>query len=414
MTDAVRAAGVMFVLPDGRILFLERSPAADDHPGKWCLPGGGIEPGEGPKTAARREVLEEIGYDLTDVRLGAPVDRRIGFATFRVAQGGAFTPTLNFEHTRAVWAHPDEAPQPLHPGVHATLDKLRAKEQPRFQNKGVRITAAGRQLMTMDAAPTLSPVRPAAPTRIKYQKRIDALVDEMAQSLLYWLRAAYRAVTPATVELAQDASAADVLQAAFDKLQRRWLRRFDELAPKMADWFGATSRARVDGTMKADLRKGGFTVKFKMTKAMRDAYNAVIDENVGLIRSIAEQHLTGVRTSLMQSVQNGRDLEHLTQELEKRTGITKRRAARIARDQNNKATAVMVKTRALELGVTKARWVHSAGGKTPRPDHVKAGRDRLVFDLAKGHDFHNGEGTVWPGTAINCRCVAVPIVPGFE
>jgi len=119
-----------------------------------------------------------------------------------------------------------------------------------------------------------------------------------------------------------------------------------------------------------------------------------------------------VQTDLMQSVQNGRDIEYLTKAIEKRTGITKRRAARIALDQNNKATAVMVRTRALELGVTKARWLHSAGGKTPRPEHVKFSGQ--TFDLAKGHDFNNGEGVVWPGTAINCRCVSVPIVPGFE
>lgn len=258
----------------------------------------------------------------------------------------------------------------------------------------------------------LTPIRPAAPLRIKYQRRLDAEIDEMARSLLYWLKASYKANPPATI--AQDASASSVLQAAFDRLRSRWLRRFEDLAPKMADWFVAGSRARVDGTMKNDLRRGGFTVKFKMSAAMRDAYNAVVDENVGLIRSIAEQHLGAVQTALTQSVQNGRDLGYLTAEIEKRTGVTKRRAAFIARDQNNKATAVMVKTRALELGVTKARWVHSAGGKTPRPEHVKAGRDRLVFDLAAGHDFANGEGTVWPGTAINCRCVAVPIVPGFE
>lgn len=260
----------------------------------------------------------------------------------------------------------------------------------------------------------LKPIRPAAPTRIAYQKRVDALVDEMAQSLLYWLRATYKSDTPATVALAEDASASSVLQAAFDKLQARWLRKFDILAPKIATWFTATSKARVDGTMARDLREGGMTVKFKMSAAMRDAYNAVIDENVGLIKSIGEEHLSNVRVSLMQSVQNGRDLEHLTNELTKRTGITKRRAARIARDQNNKATAVMVRTRALELGVTKARWLHSAGGKTPRPDHVKAGREGLIYDVKLGHDFGNGEGVVWPGTAINCRCVSVPIVPGFE
>lgn len=268
--------------------------------------------------------------------------------------------------------------------------------------------------MTDKPSRTMTPIRPSAPLRIKYQKRIDALVDEMAQSIAYWLAVAYRQDTPATVELAQDASASRLLQSAFDKLANRWQRKFDDLAPKMATWFVSGSKARVDGSMLTDLRKAGFTVKFKMSRAMQDAYNAVIDENVGLISSIAEQHLTGVRTALMQSVQNGRDLAHLTDELEKRAGITRRRAARIALDQNNKATAVMVKTRALEMGVTKARWLHSGGGKTPRPDHVKAGRERMTFDLAKGHDFENGEGVVWPGTAPFCRCVAVPVIPGFD
>lgn len=408
MPDKPHAAGVMFELADGRALFLERSGDARDHPGKWCWPGGSIDQGEFPKQAARREVLEETGHTVG--RLGPAIDDRGGFRTYRVVRGGEFTPVLNDEHTRYVWARPDEAPQPLHPGVAATLDKLaRAKTR-----RPLPAPAMGRPVVALDAKRTITPIRAAAPTRIVYQKRVDALVDEMAKSLLYWLRAQYRAETPATVELAEDASASRLLQAAFDQLRRRWLRKFDILADDLAGWFAGSTYGRVDGALKTDMRKAGFTVKFKMTAAMRDAYNAVVDENVGLIKSIGEQHLAQVQTALSQSVANGRDLAHLASELEKRTGITKRRAAFIARDQNNKATAVMVRTRALELGITKARWAHSAGGKTPRPEHVKAGREGMIFDLAKGHDFNNGEGTVWPGTAINCRCVAIPIVPGFE
>lgn len=258
---------------------------------------------------------------------------------------------------------------------------------------------------------TLKPIRPAAPTRITYQKRLDALIDEMADSLLYWLRAAYRADQPATVDLGQDATP---LQAAFDKLARRWLRRFDTLSEQLAEWFATTSQNRVDRNMKADMRKAGFTVRFQQSPAMREAFEAVVAENVALIKSIGAQHLEGVQVALSQSVATGRDLSVLTDHLTKRVGITKRRAALIARDQNNKATATMVRTRALENGITKARWQHSAGGKTPRPEHVQASRDRLVFDLTTGVDFENGEGTVWPGTAINCRCVAIPVIPGFD
>lgn len=257
---------------------------------------------------------------------------------------------------------------------------------------------------------TLSPIRPSAPTRIAYQKQVDGLIDEMANSLLYWLKAAYRADEPATVNLGADALP---LQNAFDKLARRWLRRFDTLSEQLSEWFATSVENRVDRTMKADMRKAGFTVKSQQSPAMREAVEAVIAENVALIKSIGAQHLEGVQVALSQSIATGRDLASLTEHLTKRVGITKRRAALIARDQTNKATATMVRTRALENGITQARWQHSAGGKTPRPEHVKASRDRLVFDMATGVDFENGEGTVWPGTAINCRCVAIPIIPGF-
>lgn len=264
--------------------------------------------------------------------------------------------------------------------------------------------------MAKRPAPIALPaIRPAAPTRIAYQKRVDALIDEMATSLDYWLRAAYRADEPATVALD-----AVPLQNAFDKLARRWLRRFDTLSEQLSEWFATTVEGRCNRTMKANLRKAGFTVKFQQTAAMREAVEAVISENVALIRSIGAQHLEGVQVALSQSIATGRDLASLTDHLTKRVGVTKRRAALIARDQNNRATATMVRTRMLENGITQARWQHSAGGKTPRPEHVQASRDRLIFDMATGVDFENGEGTVWPGTAINCRCVAIPVIDAFS
>lgn len=260
--------------------------------------------------------------------------------------------------------------------------------------------------------PTLSAIHPAAPIRVKYEARLLALLDEMQNSVVHWLSAEYRRNEPEVMLLAQDRSVANLLQAATRKLTKRWLDRFDELAPKLADYFATAVKDRCDRALQADLRRAGMTVRFKMTAAMRDAFDGVRGENVALIKSVAQEHLTQVQTLVMRSVQEGRDLASLTEGLTKHYGVTKRRAARIALDQNNKATAVMTRVRHLELGITEAKWLHSAGGKTPRPKHVAFSGQR--YKIADGHDFGDGEGPVWPGTAINCRCVTVPIVPGFD
>lgn len=112
---APRAAGILFV-SDGRVLLLRRADTAQDAPGTWGFPGGGIETGETPETAARRELQEECGYDYTGP-LTPLCTTRDGFQCFGTALAQPFTPKLNDEHTAAQWAPFDELPQPLHPGM---------------------------------------------------------------------------------------------------------------------------------------------------------------------------------------------------------------------------------------------------------------------------------------------------------
>lgn len=122
--DVVRAAGIMCVAKDGRMLFLKRSVATRSHPETWCWPGGSIEDGESPAEAARRETYEEVGADASwPLHL---IDTRSGFATYRADLAEPFEPRLNSEHTQAVWAKPADAPSPLHPGVADTLKKIGA------------------------------------------------------------------------------------------------------------------------------------------------------------------------------------------------------------------------------------------------------------------------------------------------
>ncbi|AYO40729.1 phage minor head protein [Serratia sp. P2ACOL2] len=227
----------------------------------------------------------------------------------------------------------------------------------------------------------------------------------MHNSTLYWLKAQYR-----QTGLAQDASPAIMMRVAMRKLSRRWLRKFDLLAAKLAERFTSDVMKNSDASLSSALQQAGFTVPFKMTAEMNNALQATITENVNLIRSIPQQYLTQVETLVMQSVSRGRDLGTLTNELQQRYGITRRRAAFIALDQNNKATSTMQSARQRALGIRRGRWRHSHAGKEPRPSHVKA--DGEEFDLDKGM-FLDGKW-VMPSEEIGCRCTWEAILPGLE
>jgi SPP1 gp7 family putative phage head morphogenesis protein len=194
------------------------------------------------------------------------------------------------------------------------------------------------------------------------------------------------------------------------KLSTRWMAKFDAGSEKLAKLFADKTLAYTDIRWKKALRDIGFTVRPVMTENMQDAFSAIIGENVGLIRSIGANYLAQVETVVMQGVQNGRDLGFIHDELRARHGITKRRAALIARDQSNKATATITRVRQIDAGITKARWRHSHAGKEPRLEHVAA--DGKVYDVTKGM-FLEGVWT-WPGVEINCRCTSEPVIPGLE
>jgi ADP-ribose pyrophosphatase YjhB (NUDIX family) len=59
LPEPVPTAGVAIIDDEGRILLRRRS---DDR--TWCLPGGRLESGESFADCARRDCLEELGYEV--------------------------------------------------------------------------------------------------------------------------------------------------------------------------------------------------------------------------------------------------------------------------------------------------------------------------------------------------------------
>ena len=265
---------------------------------------------------------------------------------------------------------------------------------------------------------TLAPVHPNAGLEAEYRRRLQALVDTMHKSLRYWVLAAYRGDLPDTVALlAMDDSSSAKLSAVMQRLSRHWLRRFKEAGRQLGKHYARKATDRADNALEQILKNGGLAIKFKLTPAVNDVVQATTKSNVALITNLAQKHLNDIEGLVMRSVQQGRDVGGLAKDLEERHKMTRKRAAFVARDQNNKATAAIVRTRQAELGIEQAKWLHSHAGKKPRPSHVAM--NGKTYDVKEGmwDPDANGKGKgdyVFPGQLINCRCVSRSVIPALH
>ena len=261
----------------------------------------------------------------------------------------------------------------------------------------------------------LPAIHPNAGVEAAYRKRLVQEIDLMSRSVIYWVRAAWKKDDPALASMKLDAMGEDAapikaLRAAMIKLGNHWRKRFDALAPELAKVFANGATSTTDKAFSAALAKAGFSVPFKLTDASKEAYQAIIQENISLIKSIPEQYLGRVEGDVWRAVAGGYDLEKLTNDLQNNYGVTQRRAAFIAKDQAAKAKATIEQARRMELGIEEAIWVHSRAGQEPRPSHVAA--DGKRFKVAQGC-YIDGE-FIQPGEKIRCRCGSKAVIPGLD
>lgn len=244
-----------------------------------------------------------------------------------------------------------------------------------------------------------------------YNASLRAIVDAAHDELLRLLTAAYGTTAPPDIGFAADApSRITAIERAMAEWAKKWSARFDKMSLDLSLKFTARSFRATQYSMESAFKQAGFTVEFKPTRASMQAAQAVVAENVGLIKSIPSEYLTDVQSQVWQSVRAGADLSTLSQDLRKTYGVATRRAALIARDQNNKAKATIENVRRQQLGIKEAIWQHSSAGKVPRPAHVAM--NNKTYDLATGMYDKTEKKYVWPGQLINCRCTSRAVLPG--
>lgn len=241
-----------------------------------------------------------------------------------------------------------------------------------------------------------------------YRRKLSVLIKGMNDDIQKGVKSLY---SKRESEITEDVSPSKALLKLVEKLMKKWTIKFDNEAAVVSNWFVT----RADNSTKVLLGKSlakaaGMTVKFKTTKEVEKVLNDLIAVNVDLIKSIPRQYHDQVNIAVEESVRSGRDLGGLTNALDGKNGITRRRAAMIAKDQNNKATEAIGLERNKSLGITHGIWMHRSGSKQPRASHIAA--NGKMFPLDKGLMI---EGRLlFPGEDYNCNCTFKPVLPDLD
>ena len=133
------------------------------------------------------------------------------------------------------------------------------------------------------------------------------------------------------------------------------------------------------------------------TRALADAF---VQENVALIRDLPAKQLTQIEAEVIQAIERGERAGALSKIIRALSGVAKKRAELIARDQMGKAVSQLNQKRQQDLGISRYIW-RTTGDERVRPEHVARNGETFSWSdpPADGH----------PGEPINCRCTAEPV-----
>jgi len=132
-------------------------------------------------------------------------------------------------------------------------------------------------------------------------------------------------------------------------------------------------------------------------------------QNASLIESIPEQYLARVNRAIGHAFGTGQRFEELAKEVERIGGITARRATFIARDQTAKLSSAFNQIRQVGAGIKTYVW------STSHDERVRPSHNQMNGEVVAWNDPREVDGEkIHPGQAVNCRCVALPVIEPAE
>jgi ribosomal protein L40E len=163
-----------------------------------------------------------------------------------------------------------------------------------------------------------------------------------------------------------------------------------------------------------------FAVEFDPS-TVSESVKESLRNNIELLGDLGKKHVPQIYKVALRSVLAGRDLRMLSTALIEIAGMSRDRAADIARSLHNKATEQINRERQYSLGITHAIWMYPNAPcmKEPfsscptaadiRQDSAHRAANGKKYEIAKGL-FVGGKWTR-PGVEEGCKCASRSVLP---
>lgn len=240
-----------------------------------------------------------------------------------------------------------------------------------------------------------------APVITIWQNALPGIVAEYERSLAELTRDAVTRDSAATLETQIETSATQA--GAFILAVRA---RVELWARAAEAWHRLRWRRTVQAATAIDL------ATMIGPQDVRETLETVIARNVGLVRSVSDETRRRIGDSVFRGLQNRTPPRTVGKEIAEAVGIGRKRALRIAADQNVKLSSALNEERRRQAGIDSFTWVHS-GKVHAREDH-KA-RDGKLYSEDPGKVGTEYEGRLvrkvpdagdLPGIPPYCGCTS--------
>ena len=178
--------------------------------------------------------------------------------------------------------------------------------------------------------------------------------------------------------------------------------------------IGDSVRSAIDGNWQKAINQAiGVNVALPGTD-MSGNVDAWAEENTALITNLAQSYLSKVTTAVNSGFRDGLSWRDISKNIQAETGVAKRRADLIARDQVATMNMQVTKQRAADLDIKQFVWRTmedqrvrgNPSGRYPKANPSHYARNGKTYNWSDGA----GARDKFPGLAINCRCFAANVI----